>query len=120
MLRAGNTFVNAIARYPPQARLCTPSQGNARTFMLNEAWNCARPSRLLHLTEFLMILMMNRQRLRDDRIAKPDGLGAPLGPIRMTTDTAFDATNCATIDRGSPSLFLPLFHYPFCDAAKRA
>jgi hypothetical protein len=38
----------------------------------------------------------------------------------MTIDTAFDTTKCAIIDRGSSSLFLPLFDYPFCDAAKRA
>jgi hypothetical protein len=37
ILRAGNTVVNAIARYPPRARLSSPSQGNAHTFIPSEA-----------------------------------------------------------------------------------
>ena len=51
---------------------------------------------------------------------KHDVLGPSLCPIQITTDTAFDATKCVFIDRGSSFLFLLLFHYPFRDAAKRA
>ena len=38
----------------------------------------------------------------------------------MIIDTAFDATKCVIINRGSSSLFLPFLHDPFCDAARRA
>jgi hypothetical protein len=74
----------------------------------------------LHLTELLTIAMISRQRFRDDRIAKLDALGASLGPIQMTIDTVFDATKCVVMDRGSCSLFPPIFHYLFRDAAARA
>jgi hypothetical protein len=59
--------------------------------------------------ESLTMLMINRQRLRDDRIVKLDALGASLGFMQVTTDTAFNVMRCIIIDRGSSSLFLPLF-----------
>jgi hypothetical protein len=61
--------------------------------------------------------MINKQQLRDDHIAKLDALGVSLDPIQVTTDTSSDAMKCVMIDRGLSSFFLPLFHYPFCDAA---
>src|SRR6267154_1024692 len=73
--------------------------GESTRVKANKAWDWPRSSRLLRLTEFLTIVMNDRQRLRYGPIAKHDILGASFGPIQMTTDTGFDATKCVIIIR---------------------